>query len=367
MARKIHYLSTIFHIATMHPSILIRYAIIAVILGGIAYAYAVVAGWITLPAQGAQLSPKALIDAFEANTRPHPGFRRNHAKGICVQGHFESNGNAIVLSRASVFNKGVVPVVGRLSMPGSDPAQEDGTAPVRSFALRFRLRDGEEWRTAMNSVPIFAVRTPDDLYAQLVALRPDKDTGKAKPARMDAFMQTHPETRAFHAWTESHPPSSGFDNAAYFSVNAFRFVDASGAARYVRWSVVPDTPYEPMTGIETRDPDFLAHGLVTRIEHGPVRWHLMITVAKPGDPTDDATRLWPEGRGREHVDAGTLVIDNAQSQIDGPCRDINFDPLILPDGIEPSGDPLLAARSAAYAVSFDRRVREEARFESRKR
>ncbi len=48
-------------------------------------------------------------------------------------------------------------------------------------------------------------------------------------------------------------------------------------------------------------------------------------------------------------------------QIDGPCRDINYDPLILPDGIEASADPLLAARSAVYALSFDRRMQEEAR------
>jgi catalase len=32
----------------------------------------------------------------------------------------------------------------------------------------------------------------------------------------------------------------------------------------------------------------------------------------------------------------------------------------LPDGIKPSDDPLLAARSAAYAVSYQRRTREEA-------
>jgi catalase len=42
------------------------------------------------------------------------------------------------------------------------------------------------------------------------------------------------------------------------------------------------------------------------------------------------------------------------------CRDVNFDPTVLPDGIAPSDDPLLAARSAAYAVSYQRRTREEA-------
>jgi catalase len=87
----------------------------------------------------------------------------------------------------------------------------------------------------------------------------------------------------------------------------------------------------------------------------------MISVAKASDPVDDATRRWPAERDRDSIDAGTLVIDRAQSQIDGPCRDINFDPLILPQGIEASDDPLLAARSSVYAVSFVRRASEEAR------
>ena len=73
----------------------------------------------------------------------------------------------------------------------------------------------------------------------------------------------------------------------------------------------------------------------------------------------DSTRVWPQNADRVRVDAGTLVIERAQTQIDGPCRNIDFDPLVLPAGIEPSGDPLLAARSAAYMESFSRRMAEE--------
>lgn len=361
MASRFQYLRSVFRNARTRKSSLLRYAIITLTAGGIGFAYACAAGWVAWPPHAARLSSKQIIDAFEASSGPHPGFRRNHAKGICVLGHFESNGDGTALSHASVFERGVVQVVGRLSIPGSDPSQQDDSAPVRSFALRFALRDGEEWRTAMNSVPIFMVRTPQDLYAQLVSLRRDNVTGKADPEKVAAFMQKHPETRAFQAWTVDHPPSSGFDNAAYFSVNAFRFIDTHGAARYVRWSLIPETPYQPVSANESPDPDFLAHEFITRVERGPVRWHLIITVAKPGDPTDDATQLWP--RDRERVDAGTLVIDKAQTQVDGACRDIDFDPLVLPAGIEPSSDPLLAARSAAYKVSQARRTREEAPFE----
>lgn len=37
------------------------------------------------------------------------------------------------------------------------------------------------------------------------------------------------------------------------------------------------------------------------------------------------------------------------------CEPINFDPLVMADGIAPSSDPILLFRSKAYAVSFAKR------------
>src|SRR5258705_9820136 len=78
-----------------------------------------------------------------------------------------------------------------------------------------------------------------------------------------------------------------------------------------------------------------------------------MTVAQPGDSIDNATIQWPEGR--EQVDVGTLNLDSVESEETSPARDINFDPLVLPAGIEESDDPLLSARSAVYSQSFTRR------------
>lgn len=50
----------------------------------------------------------------------------------------------------------------------------------------------------------------------------------------------------------------------------------------------------------------------------------------------------------------TLLI--VETGAGGLCQDIAFDPLVLPPGIEPSADPVLAARSAPYAVSLSRRL-----------
>lgn len=313
------------------------------------------AGWL---APG--LTPQRIVDAFEATSTPHPGFRRNHAKGICVAGHFDSNGAGAQLSRASVFERGRYAIVGRLSIPGSNPQADDRDGMVRSFALRIALPHGEQWRLAMNSAPIFAVRTPQALFEQLRAEARDPRTGHADPAKMQAFLGAHPEARAFMEWVRSHPPSSGFDNATYYGISSFQTTDAHGVKRFVRWDVVPDRPWRPVEARAQIDPDFLSHDLVTQLAKGPLRWHLVLNMAMPGDPIDDSTQQWSDSPQRARIDAGTVVIDRAQAQIDGPCRDITYDPTILPDGLAPSADPLLAARSSTYGVSFDRREKEEA-------
>ena len=95
----------------------------------------------------------------------------------------------------------------------------------------------------------------------------------------------------------------------------------------------------------------------TRVGKGPQRWTMVVTVANPGDPTADPTKAWPADR--RTVDVGTLVVQQIEAERDGRCRDINYDPTILPDGIRTSDDPFPAARSAAYMKSFDRRTAEE--------
>ncbi len=185
---------------------------------------------------------------------------------------------------------------------------------------------------------------------------------RAAPIRQGcAFLASHPEARAFRAYVERHPPSSRFDNATYYGISSFVTSDAHRIRRHVRWEVVPEAPYRPVDLREQRDPDFLAYDLAMRLANGPLRWHLVLNVAMPGDPLDDSTQAWAPSPRRLRIDAGSFVIEHAQAQLDGPCRDIVFDPTILPDGLAPSRDPLLAARSSTYRESYDRRTREEAR------
>ena len=100
----------------------------------------------------------------------------------------------------------------------------------------------------------------------------------------------------------------------------------------------------------------LFDALIRQMRAGPLRWRLLLTVGAPEDPVTDATLPWPSER--RTVDVGTLTLTAVETEKSGNARDINFDPLVLPAGIEPSGDPLLSARSAVYAASYRARTGE---------
>lgn len=331
------------------PASLVRLGGIGVVVVAIAGVFGATAGWFS-----GHLDPARMIDRFEAVNGPHPGFRRNHAKGLCLTGMFDGNGAGTHLSTASVFERGRVPVIGRFALGGGLPAMPDGPAAVRSLALEFQLANGQRWRTAMNGMPVFPVKDAQGFFEQLTASRPDPRTGKPDPAAQKAFLDRHPESvRALAMIRKESGAASGFADTTYNSLNAFLFTDAAGVARPVRWSMAPldsVTPQEPGTA---PDPNYLFDALIARVASAPVQWELVLTVGQPGDPTDDATVAWPADR--EHVRAGRLTVTALQGEEASTCDDINFDPLVLPSGIAASNDPLLSARSASYAQSFIRR------------
>lgn len=328
-----------------------RLAAIAAVLLLVSTAFATAAGW--LPP--ARLGPGTIVDALEAHDGRHPGFRRAHAKGLCIEGTFMSNGTGALLSKAGILAKGNSPVIGRLSTGGGHPYAPDGRLAFRSLALSLTQANGEVWRMAMDHTPIFPVATPQAFVDLQRATAPDPRTGKPDAARAAEYMAHHPETRAFVQWLETAPLSTSFANDAYYSINAFRFTDSAGETRTVRWSFEPEAPFAALdkATLGSLPANFLFDDVLRRLADGPLRWHMIVTVAEPGDVTNDATKPWPADR--RQIDVGTLVIDRAVAEENGGCRNITFDPLILPSGISASDDPLLPARSATYASSLARR------------
>lgn len=331
-------------------------AVIALTVGASAVAFAYTAGWFSPH----RLTPSRMVDALSRRGGQPRGHRRNHAKGVCFTGEFEANGAGSRLSAAPMLASGRYPVIGRFAIATGDPDAADATGRVRSMAIRILAPDGQEWRSGMNNSPVFAVSTPRAFYAMTLAQDINPATGKSDPAAMQRFFKTYPESARFAAWARSAPWTASYADQTYNSLNAFRFVDSLGGGHLVRWSMQATVPPEevPEATLVGLGPNFLEQELMQRLAHGALHWHLIVTLASAGDPSDNATKAWPADR--EHIDVGTLVVERAENEADGPCRDYNFDPTILPVGIRASDDPLLSARSSAYARSFDLRTAEAA-------
>jgi catalase len=322
-----------------------RLALIGVIVAVLALAFAYVASWLTPK----RLTPLGVANQFEHNNGEHPGFRRNHSKGLCVVGDFASNGAGARLSEAKVFQPGQIsPVMGRFAVGSGMPFLPDGPKVVRSFAISVRPPGGPEWRSGMNDIPVFPVRNAEEFYGFNQA-----QADNAVPA----YLGKHPDVAQAVKAIGGRSITSGYADDTFNSINAFRFVSSDGTVTRVRWALVAVDPPAPLLEAPASDPNYIFDAAVARLKQGPVQYKLVVTVAAPGDVIDDATVAWPTDRQR--IEVGTLTLRRAEAEAPGNCRDINYDPTVLPKGIALSDDPLLGARSAVYSVSFTRRAGEK--------
>ncbi len=325
--------------------------LIAAVVGFSVGAFAYTAGWLT----PGRLTSTELVSALAPPGGAALGHRRNHAKGVCFTGSFEANGNAVALSKAPLFIAGQYPVLGRFNLATPDPDAADPTVRVRGIGVQIAAPGGV-WRMALIDPPVFAVSTPQGFYELLEASK------SKNPDAMKGFVGAHPEFAAFGEWATKAPWTASYAEVTFNSLNAFIFTDAAGSRNAVRWSLRPEAQAVTISAEDFAKlgPNHLEEDITERVSKAPQRWTLVLTVADPSDPTSDPTKAWPAER--RTVEAGTLVVEKIEPEADGPCRDINFDPTILPDGIAVSDDPFPAARSAAYAKSYDLRTSEASHY-----
>jgi catalase len=322
--------------------------LIAGVIGGAAAGFAYTAGWLSPH----RLTPAKFLEALAPPGGPALGHRRNHAKGVCFSGVFDANGNGAALSSAYVFTRGQYPALGRFNLGTPSPDAADATVRVRGMGLRIATPNGQEWRTAMINPPFFAVSTPQAFRAMLLA-EASKD-----PNAMKAFTAANPEFASFAAWARSAPWTASYAEQRYNSLDSFIFTDDFGVKHAARWSLIPEAQPVAIAQDELarRGPDYLEHEIADRLRSGPQRWTMVVTIANPQDPTSDPSKAWPDDR--RTVNVGTLIVQQIEPEQDGPCRDINFDPTVLPSGISTSDDPFPAARSSVYRMSYDLRTAE---------
>jgi catalase len=223
------------------------------------------------------------------------------------------------------------------------------------MATKLYLPDGET-RTDISAqtVPRFPVRTPDAFVNLIRASAP----GPARLFRLPLFLATHPEALpALRANAPALKPPESYATARYYAVHAFKWIDGEGGTRYVRYRWLPEAGEHALTAGEARarGADYLQDDLRERLEKGPIRFTLELLIAAPGDKVDDPTSVWPEDE-REKVSAGTLELSGLETGREQGGDVLVFDPNRVPDGIEPSDDPILKFRSPAYSASVERRA-----------
>ena len=302
------------------------------------------------------------MEALEAvNGGPHPGFRTVHAKGTFCEGTFTATPEAKQLSRAAHLQGDPIETTVRFSNASGHPRTPDADPLAgRGMAVKFHLPDGDA--TDIVSVPlvVFLARTPEDFLEMTRARMPDPETGQPDPEKLGTYLAEHPETGvALQKGLPKLAPTTSFGTSDYRALHAFCLVDADGEAHWGRYTWEPEEGPEYLTDEqrEAAPRDYLQEEIRERLADGIARFTLEFTLANDGDPLEDPTVEW-EGE-HEVFELGELEVLRVIEDAETPDKPIVFDPVRLTDGIEPSDDPILAARPKAYSVSIERRTTTE--------
>jgi catalase len=245
-----------------------------------------------------------------------------------------------------------VDVTVRVSNGSGDPNAPDYGPEVRGMAVKFYLPDGERTDISAQTVPRFPVRTPDAFIGLINASAP----GAGRLWKLPLFLATHPEALpALRANAPALKPPASYASCRYYAIHAFRWLDAKGGSRYVRYTWLPEASDPPLSQEEARSrgADYLQEDIARRLGDG-VRFTLQVQIAAAGDKVDDPTSVWPAER--DSVTVGTLELTELETGRETGGDVLVFDPVRVTDGIELSDDPILKYRSGAYSVSVERRI-----------
>jgi len=295
-----------------------------------------------------------VLTAFDNVNGPQPGYRPAHAKGILLTGRFTPSAAAASLTRAPHISRASTPVTVRFSDTTGIPniPDNDPNASPRGMAIRFHLGEHVHTDIIAHSIDGFPARTVEEFLELLRAIGSSSpDVPSPKP--IEVFLGTHPAALAFVQAPKPLPVS--FFAESYYAVNAYRFVDAAGAAQFGRYRIKPDgaNQYLDDAAAAKQPPNFLFDEIKTRLAKASAKMRIFVQIAGPGDVVDDSTAHWAADR--PEVEFGTIELTGELPNNAGEQQHIIFDPIPRVDGIEPSSDPLLDPRATVYLASGRRR------------
>lgn len=299
------------------------------------------------------ITPEQTVDAANEVFGRHTGYRALHAKGTLLTGTFTATPAGTRLTRAAHMQGNPVKVTARVSNGSGNPNSPDYAPDVRGLAVKCYLPDGSRTDIVTQTAPRFPSRTPEEFVELLRASHPSP----SMPLKFARLLARNPGAiRGLPANALALLPPPSYATVRYYAIHAYRWVDAEGTSRYVRYTFVPHERERGLspTSARRRGRDYLQHEIRNRLARGPVRFKLELQLAEPGDPVDDPTSVWPKQR--QVVIAGTLELTGLDIERETGTDVLLFDPVRVTDGIELSDDPILQFRSGVYSASVARRM-----------
>lgn len=288
-----------------------------------------------------------------------------HARGSGAHGYFELYESMAEYTMADFLQDPAVktPVFVRFSTVVGSRGSSDTTRDVRGFATKFYTRSGN-YDLVGNNMPVFfiqdAIKFPDIVHA--IKPEPNNEIPQATAAHDTFwdFVVNTPETAHMVMWLMSDRgiPRS-FRMMEGFGVNTFRFVNAQGKARFVKFH------WKPMLGVHSlamdeaqklsgKDPDFHRRDLWEAIERGSYpEYELGVQMLEEEQEFDfdfdilDPTKFWPEEIIPVKI-IGKMTLNKNVDNFFAETEQVAFCPANIVPGIDFSNDPLLQGRLFSY-------------------
>lgn len=288
-----------------------------------------------------------------------------HARGTAAHGVFETYESLADLTMADIFQRAgeQTEVFVRFSTVAGNKGSFDLARDVRGFATKFYTKEGN-WDLVGNNCAVFfiqdAMKFPDLIHS--VKEMPDRGFPQAQSAHDHFwdFISLMPESMNQVMWAMSDraiPRSYRFMEG--FGIHSYRFINAQGEARFVKFHWKPLQGLQSVTwpeavAINGADPDFHRRDLWDAIQGGDFpQWELGIQVFDDefADSFDfdilDATKLIPE----EIIPVrpvGKMTLNRTVTNHFAETEQVAFMTQNVVRGIDFSNDPLLQGRNFSY-------------------
>jgi len=286
---------------------------------------------------------------FEGTFGVTEGKRRNHTKGFCFVGEFAPVDPAILAYTNSPIFQTKSAVNGRVSHKGGNNLTPDNAFSDKGLAFDIETPDGDYHIINVNTEDFFPASNPSDFIDLVRTLPQGGDAVKALAAQrpeLAAYLQHHKQDRD----TTNRP----YEGTTFNSVNAFYLVDDAGTRTAIRWSMVPTRPQD---FVVPQSKNFLMDNMNANLAAGAVSWDMVVTIANAEDDPDNAAIQWTGDH--TQITAARLSVLSTETETDGECDAMNYDPTVLSEGFDLTDDPILEARSQIYAHGVGVRLGEK--------